>query len=248
MDYVFARHGVDAMLERGEIDFMVLSHWHLDHFWGIESTLKHNPRLRLYAPGTWRPEDRVLLKEKGDMRVEDHEGRSISICRNDVPHEGELILTEPEGDAGEGLYRLLPGVALRMFDASMLLQVRDENVLYVNVADKGIVTVTGCGHPGIMNLLGFARDNLAAPGLYGCYGGLHLSIFDTWKPEFEQHHRRRQCARDGEDGVQSLHRLDVGGEGGRSRRADRQGHRRLLDLSEAIGAGEGQPCVSRQWR
>jgi 7,8-dihydropterin-6-yl-methyl-4-(beta-D-ribofuranosyl)aminobenzene 5'-phosphate synthase len=46
MDYVFARHGVDAMLERGEIDFMVLSHWHLDHFWGIESTLKHNPKSR----------------------------------------------------------------------------------------------------------------------------------------------------------------------------------------------------------
>ena len=73
-----------------------------------------------------------------------------------------------------------------MFDTSMLLQVRGENVLYVNVADKGIVTVTGCGHPGIMNLLGFARDNLEAPGLYGCYGGLHLNVFDTWKPEFDQ--------------------------------------------------------------
>ncbi len=36
MDEVFRRHGVDDMLERGEIDFMVLSHWHLDHFWGIE--------------------------------------------------------------------------------------------------------------------------------------------------------------------------------------------------------------------
>ena len=43
------------MLEQGEIDFMVLSHWHFDHFWGIESTLKHNPRIRLYAPATWRP-------------------------------------------------------------------------------------------------------------------------------------------------------------------------------------------------
>ncbi len=29
-----------------------------------------------------------------------------------------------------------------------------------------------------MNLLGFAKDRLAAPGLYGCYGGLHLSVFD----------------------------------------------------------------------
>jgi 7,8-dihydropterin-6-yl-methyl-4-(beta-D-ribofuranosyl)aminobenzene 5'-phosphate synthase len=186
MEGAYARHGVDRMLERGEIDLMVLSHWHLDHFWGIESTLKHNPRLRLYAPATWQPEDWVLLKEKGNIQVEDREGRLISICRNDVPHEGELILTEPQGVGGEGIYRLLPGVALHMFDASMLLQVRGENVLYVNVKDRGIVTVTGCGHPGIMTLLDFARDRFKQNRLYGCYGGLHLSIFDTWKPEFDQ--------------------------------------------------------------
>ena len=185
MDYVFARHGVDAMLARGEIDFMVLSHWHLDHFWGIESTLKHNPRLKIYAPATWRDEDRALLREKANIRIEDHGGRLISLCKNDVPHEGELVLTDVEGEDGSGLYRLMPGVALHMFDASMLLQVRGENVLYVNVEGKGLVTVTGCGHPGIMNLLTFARETIAAPELYGCYGGLHLSIFDTWKPEFD---------------------------------------------------------------
>jgi 7,8-dihydropterin-6-yl-methyl-4-(beta-D-ribofuranosyl)aminobenzene 5'-phosphate synthase len=186
MDDAFARHGVDRMLEQGEIDFMVLSHWHLDHFWGIESTLKHNPRLKLYAPATWRAEDRLLLKERATFEVDDHDGRRIAICKNTVAHEGDLVLTQTQGEDGGGIYRLLPGVALRLFDASMLLQVRGENVLYVNVEDKGIVTVTGCGHPGIMTLLGFARDTLAAPGLYGCYGGLHLSIFDTWKPEFDQ--------------------------------------------------------------
>jgi 7,8-dihydropterin-6-yl-methyl-4-(beta-D-ribofuranosyl)aminobenzene 5'-phosphate synthase len=185
MDYVFARHDVDTMLERGEIDFMVLSHWHLDHFWGIGSTLKHNPRIKIYAPATWRSEDRALLQEKAAIRAYDSDGRPVPICNNDVAHEGELILTNVDGDDGSGLYRLLPGVALHMFDASMLLQVRGENVLYVNVEGKGIVTVTGCGHPGIMNLLTFARDTIAAPGLYGCYGGLHLSIFDTWKPEFD---------------------------------------------------------------
>ena len=71
MDYVFARHHVDRMLERGEIDFMVLSHWHLDHFWGIESTLKHNPQLKVFAPATWREEDRLLLREKGNIEVEE---------------------------------------------------------------------------------------------------------------------------------------------------------------------------------
>ena len=79
----------------------------------------------------------------------------------------------------------MAGVGLHLFDASIVLQVRGENVLYVNVADKGLVTVTGCGHPGIMTLLRFAQDRLAAPRLYGCYGGLHLSVFETWKPEFD---------------------------------------------------------------
>jgi 7,8-dihydropterin-6-yl-methyl-4-(beta-D-ribofuranosyl)aminobenzene 5'-phosphate synthase len=186
MDEVFRRSRVDEMLEEGEIDVMVLSHWHLDHFWGIESTLKHNPKIRIFAPATWRSEDRALLQDRQAFAVDAHDGRKVEICKNDVAHEGELVLTETAGEDGSGVYRLLPGVALRMFDASMLLQVRGENVLYVNVAEKGLVTVTGCGHPGIMNLLGFARERIAAPGLYGCYGGLHLSIFDTWKPEFDQ--------------------------------------------------------------
>jgi 7,8-dihydropterin-6-yl-methyl-4-(beta-D-ribofuranosyl)aminobenzene 5'-phosphate synthase len=186
MDYVFARHGVDAMLERGEIDLMVPSHWHLDHFWGIQSTLRHNPGLKIYAPASWRAEDRALLRERAEFRVEDCSGRRVAICKNEVAHTGDLVLTREEREDGSGIYRLLPGVALRMFDASILLQVRGENVLYVNVADKGVVTVTGSGHPGFMNLLGFAKDRLAAPGLYGCYGGLRLSIFDTWKPEFDQ--------------------------------------------------------------
>ena len=38
------------MLERGEIDFIALSRWHLDHFSGIESTLKFAPDLTPYAP------------------------------------------------------------------------------------------------------------------------------------------------------------------------------------------------------
>lgn len=185
MDEVYARSGIDGMLERGEIDCLVLSHWHLDHFWGIEATLKRRPDIRIYAPATWRAEDRALLRDGAEIRADAPDGRTVPICRNRVPHEGDLILTDEGGEDGSGVYRLFPGVALRMFDVPILLQVRGENVLYVNVAGEGIVTVTGCGHPGILPLLHFARDRIASPGLYGCYGGLHLSVFDTWKPEFD---------------------------------------------------------------
>ena len=107
MDYVFARHGVDKMLEQGEIDFMVLSHWHLDHFWGIESTLKHNPRIRIYAPATWRAEDWILLTQRGNMEVENCSGRTVPICKNTVPHEGELKRTVGMATASTAYSRAL---------------------------------------------------------------------------------------------------------------------------------------------
>ena len=67
MDYVFARHGVDKMLERGEIDFMVLSHRHLDHFWGIELTLTQPADQDRRRP-TWRAEDWIRLTYTGNDR------------------------------------------------------------------------------------------------------------------------------------------------------------------------------------
>jgi len=185
MDWVYARSGVDAMLAQGGIDFLVLSHWHLDHFWGIESTLKHAPGLPIIAPGTWRSADRALLCEGAALTVDDGEKHKVTLCGNRVPHEGPLTLTTPDGEDGRGIYTPFPGLAIRLFDVPILLQVQGENVLYFNVRDRGIVTVTGCGHPGIMALLDFARQNFRENRLYGCYGGLHLSVFDTWKPEFD---------------------------------------------------------------
>ncbi len=186
MDYIFTeKSDVAKMLKSGEIEFMILSHWHLDHLWGIESTLKHKPDITLYAPKTHYPEDMALLKEKAHHKVKAKDGKEVLICKNDVPHEGKLVLCTPEGENGEGVYKLMPGMAVRMFDVPILLRVRGENVLYFNVKDKGIVTVTGCCHPGILSLFAWARRNIKDYKPYGCYGGLHISLFETWDPKFD---------------------------------------------------------------
>jgi len=184
MDYIWEMNNIPAMLKSGEIEFMVISHWHLDHYWGIESTLKHKPDITLYAPKTYYPEDMKLLKG-GHLTAKDKEGKEVHICKNDHPHTGNLVLTSPDGDKGDGIYRLMPGVATKMFDVPILLRVRGENVLYFNVKDKGIVTVTGCCHPGILSLFSYARKNFKGYKPYGCYGGLHITLFETWDPKFD---------------------------------------------------------------
>jgi 7,8-dihydropterin-6-yl-methyl-4-(beta-D-ribofuranosyl)aminobenzene 5'-phosphate synthase len=184
MDYIWEMNNIPAMLKSGEIEFMVLSHWHLDHYWGIESTLKHKPDITMYAPNTHYPEDMALLKG-GHLTAKNKEGKEVHICKNDHPHTGQLIECTPEGDGEKGVYQPMPGVAIKMFDVPILLRVRGENVIYFNVKDKGIVTVTGCCHPGILSLFSYARKNFKGYKPYGCYGGLHITLFETWQPKFD---------------------------------------------------------------
>lgn len=175
MDYVFSRHGIDKMLASGEIDTMVMSHWHLDHFWGIESTLKHNNKITIYGPETMYPEDEKLLY--GGR----HEAKGVLLAKNDTPFKGKLIKTNPKE-----YYKIYPGVAVKDFDVPILLRVRGENVIYVNVKDKGIVTITGCCHPGLLTLYATARREIkGGDKIYGCYGGLHISLFENWDPKFD---------------------------------------------------------------
>lgn len=186
MDYIFTeKSDVAKMLKSGEIESMILSHWHLDHYWGIQSTLKHKPDITIYAPKTHYPEDMKLLKGEGPLKAKGKDGKEVVICKNEVPHKGKLVLCTPKGEKGDGVYKLMPGMAIRMFDVPILLRVRGENVLYFNVKDKGIVTVTGCCHPGILSLFSWARRNIQDYQPYGCYGGLHISLFETWDPKFD---------------------------------------------------------------
>lgn len=184
MDYIWEMNNIPEMLKSGEIEFMILSHWHLDHYWGIESTLKHKPDITIYAPETHFPEDMKLLKG-GKLTAKNKEGEDVLLCKNDTPHSGKLILCNPDGEDGSGQYSLMPGVAMRMFDVPILLRTRGENILYFNVKDKGIVSVTGCAHPGILSILSWARQNIDNYKPYGCYGGLHISVFENWEPRFD---------------------------------------------------------------
>ena len=185
VDYIYdEKSDMGKLLTSGKVDTMILSHWHLDHYWGIESTLKRKQDITIIAPKTHYPEDMKLLGG-GQNVAKTKDGKEVVINKNSKPHKGKLVLTDPKGEKGDGVYRLMPGVVVKMYDVPILLRVRGENVMYFNVKDKGVVTVTGCCHPGILTLNAWARRNIAGYQPYGCYGGLHISLFETWDPKFD---------------------------------------------------------------
>lgn len=160
MDRRFAEEGIDKRLQRGDIEALIISHEHFDHFWGISATLKHCPSLPLYIPEGFHSEGLDMIKAAG--------------------HTAPITTVHP----GQPLV-LFPGFALTHFPMSTLLQVQGENVLYVNLADKGLTIVTGCGHGGVLNLLDYARETFNEP-IYAVYGGLHISPFEEWDAEHEE--------------------------------------------------------------
>jgi 7,8-dihydropterin-6-yl-methyl-4-(beta-D-ribofuranosyl)aminobenzene 5'-phosphate synthase len=174
MDYVFAKDGIDKMLKSKEINTLIVSHDHIDHYYGLESTLKHQPDIKIYFPGTSMKESFALLKGADYSKKPGQP-------KNKYPHKGELIVTKTNQ-----LYKLQEGAALVFFDAPATLQVRGENVLYFKIKDKGFVTVTGCCHPGIVTLFNYSRRNFKdGDKNYGCYGGLHISPFENWDPKMD---------------------------------------------------------------
>jgi 7,8-dihydropterin-6-yl-methyl-4-(beta-D-ribofuranosyl)aminobenzene 5'-phosphate synthase len=53
--------------------------------------------------------------------------------------------------------------------------IKDDQCAIVNVRDKGLVIVTGCGHAGIVNIIRNAQAITGIRQVYAVIGGFHLS-------------------------------------------------------------------------
>lgn len=165
----FEEEGVDAMLRSGEIDTLIISHDHYDHYWGIQSTLQWNPNITMYIPDSFRKESYDLLNGA------DFPKPPIS---NTIPFKGEL-----KKFALKQVHKIFPGVSLVSFACPCGRGVFGEQVLVCNVAGKGLVTLSGCCHMGLLTLLNFTKNNFkGGDKIYGVYGGVHISPYNNWNP------------------------------------------------------------------
>lgn len=157
----FKREGIDKLLENGEIEAVFFSHEHFDHFWGLPVTVKYAPEIPIYIPEGFYPEGIQYIKDCG--------------------HRGKVTTVKP------GLQPIIPGMASYVFAIPIICRVFGEQSLYFNVADKGLVSVTGCCHQGIIQFAETAYQEIKYENnkFYGIYGGLHISPFEDWDPKYD---------------------------------------------------------------
>jgi 7,8-dihydropterin-6-yl-methyl-4-(beta-D-ribofuranosyl)aminobenzene 5'-phosphate synthase len=146
--YNLARLGVDV----ADIDFVVISHPHLDHLGGLQNQMAH----------------KAIVRDQNDPLA----GKPVY---STVP----LKVTDGASTIVEGPRLLAPGVGttgplpVELFILGYTL----EQALVVNVAGKGLVVIVGCGHPGIEAIIERAEQVFQTP-VYGVIGGLPYPVTD----------------------------------------------------------------------
>lgn len=53
--------------------------------------------------------------------------------------------------------------------------IMDDKGIVLDIKDKGLVVITGCGHSGIINTLRYAKSITGVDKIYCVMGGFHLS-------------------------------------------------------------------------
>jgi 7,8-dihydropterin-6-yl-methyl-4-(beta-D-ribofuranosyl)aminobenzene 5'-phosphate synthase len=176
------------------IEAIVCSHGHFDHTAGLDGLVRRlgtaglpvllHPhfwrRRRLAIPGREPREipttSRRALADAGFEVVED-EQPSFLFDRS-VLVTGEV----PRTTGYEAGFPLQEAWVGGRWERDPL--VLDDQALVVDVAGKGLLVITGCGHAGIVNICRYARRLTGERPLYAVLGGFHLNgpVFEPLIP------------------------------------------------------------------
>jgi 7,8-dihydropterin-6-yl-methyl-4-(beta-D-ribofuranosyl)aminobenzene 5'-phosphate synthase len=133
-----------------DINYVVISHLHSDHVGGMIGMRKRTFRL-----------------SREDVNLS-HIVALTPVPMHHVTAQVKLI-DEP--------FVIAPGIASQgpISRALFFLGLTLEQALVVNVAGKGLVIITGCGHQGLYRIVERAEQVISEP-LYGIVGGLHYPV------------------------------------------------------------------------
>ncbi len=181
-----ALHNMDRLeIRPNQLRAMVLSHGHADHHGGMEGLVARYGRgLPLVIhPDAWNERKMVLPTgaevhmpppSRGDL---DAEGVQLVEERGPTLLLDDCVLVTGQVERTTGYEPGFPPQHVRTADGGWQHDpwVWDDQAMVVNIRDKGLLVLSGCGHAGMVNILRYARKLTGVDKVHGFVGGMHLT-------------------------------------------------------------------------
>lgn len=167
-----------------EVEAIVLSHGHYDHFGGLVSVLKTINKTNLplivhedmfktrgneNKDGTVRTYPEFPTREKLSSAQLVNTKHPYLIADDMILVTGEI----PRETSFENGFLQHRALISGSWQPDPLI--RDDRAIVINVKEKGLVIVSGCAHAGIINTVHYAQQISGVRRVYAVMGGFHLA-------------------------------------------------------------------------
>ncbi|EKE04646.1 MAG: hypothetical protein ACD_20C00034G0004 [uncultured bacterium] len=188
---VFMQNAFKMNIDLRHLDYLVLSHGHYDHTWGLSSliklyleTIKENISYKkpvvISHPFTFLSKTRLDLGEIGSLISEEKLSRNFELKLSKEPvwiTENLVFLGEiPREDVSEPIGQVY-------YDGNWIDDYITEDSALVYKSPQGLVLILGCSHAGFINTVKYAKKVCNDERIYDVIGGLHLVNTNSKKLE-----------------------------------------------------------------
>jgi len=180
---IFIRNAQKMGLDLTHLDYVALSHSHLDHTWGLEPLIRYYSELRTVKISHSKPSI-VAHTQTFISVVEENFGEFGSlISKEKLAKHFELKLSDQPVWLNERLVFLGQIPRNNDFESKLKFGKKEgakeadwviEDSALAYQSKEGLVIITGCSHAGICNIIDYAKEVCNEDRIIDILGGLHL--------------------------------------------------------------------------
>lgn len=168
-----------------ELEAIVLSHGHFDHTTGIDGLVRAlgRPNLPVIIHPEFWSRRRIVIPGREPLELPSTSRSALRGAGFEIIEEQQpsflldsSVLVTGEVDRTTEFERGFPiHQAFRDGGWQPDPLILDDQAVVLNVRDRGLVVLTGCGHAGVVNIVRYARKLTGVDRTYAVIGGFHLN-------------------------------------------------------------------------